>query len=141
MSSDNVMTLSLQPATTTTRPHTNRTTEILPCLHRDRSTYLDAPHQTIHKMNDGSFSEGAPTMAHQNSYKSNLRDLSFLLFEQFHLQDLLGKAPFANWGKDEVTAVVEQAYEWVQQYLGPLTRSGDDEGCRLVDGQVRVPAG
>ncbi len=80
-------------------------------------------------------------MAHQNSYKSNLRDLSFLLFEQFHLQDLLGKAPFANWGKDEVTAVVEQAYEWVQQYLGPLTRSGDDEGCKLVDGQVRVPAG
>ena len=80
-------------------------------------------------------------MAHQNSYKSNLRDISFLLFEQFHLQDLLGKAPFVNWGKDEVTAVVEQAYEWVQQYLGPYTRSGDDEGCTLVDGQVHVPTG
>ena len=27
-------------------------------------------------------------MAQQNYYKSNLRDLSFLLFEQFHLEDL-----------------------------------------------------
>ena len=41
-------------------------------------------------------------MAHHNQYKANLRDLSFLLFEQFKLEELLGKAPYANWGKDEV---------------------------------------
>ena len=80
-------------------------------------------------------------MAHQNSYKANLRDVTFLLFEQFHLEQLLGKAPYANWGKEEVVAVIEQAYDWVQQYLGPYTRSGDDEGCKLVDGQVHVPSG
>ena len=45
-------------------------------------------------------------MAQQNFYKANLRDLSFLLFEQFQLQELLGKAPYANWGKDEVNAVL-----------------------------------
>ena len=46
-------------------------------------------------------------MAQQNYYKANLRDLSFLLFEQFHLEDLLNKAPFAeNWGRDEVLAVL-----------------------------------
>src|SRR5215468_10726972 len=82
-----------------------------------------------------------PTMPHPNQYKSNLRDLSFLLFEQFKLQELLGKAPYANWGKDEVHAVLEEAYAWVQKYLGPYNRSGDEEGCRLVDGQVHVPAG
>jgi alkylation response protein AidB-like acyl-CoA dehydrogenase len=67
--------------------------------------------------------------------------VTFLLFEQFGLEQLLGKAPYANWGKDEVTAVIEQAYDWVRQYLGPYTSSGDAEGCKLVDGQVHVPHG
>ena len=80
-------------------------------------------------------------MPHPNQHKSNLRDLTFLLFEQFKLGDLLGKAPYANWGKDEVLAVLEEAYGWVQKHLGPYNRSGDDEGCQLVDGQVHVPAG
>ncbi len=80
-------------------------------------------------------------MPQLNQYKSNLRDLSFLLFEQFQLEELLGKAPFANWGKDEVIAVLEESYAWVQKHLGPYNRSGDAEGCRLDHGQVRVPAG
>jgi alkylation response protein AidB-like acyl-CoA dehydrogenase len=80
-------------------------------------------------------------MPHPNQYKSNLRDLSFLLFEQFGLEELLGKEPYANWGKDEVVAVLEEAYGWVQKYLGPYNRSGDDEGCRLDSGQVHVPVG
>ncbi|HEX4419866.1 MAG TPA: acyl-CoA dehydrogenase [Kofleriaceae bacterium] len=80
-------------------------------------------------------------MPHPNQYKSNLRDLSFLLFEQFKIDDLLGKAPYANWGKEEVISVIEESYSWAQKYLGPYNRSGDEEGCRLDNGQVRVPAG
>ncbi|HEU0029642.1 MAG TPA: acyl-CoA dehydrogenase [Kofleriaceae bacterium] len=80
-------------------------------------------------------------MSNQNYYKANLRDLSFLFFEQFKLDELLGKEPYANWGKDEVLAVVEEAYGWVQKYLGPYNGSGDEEGCRLVNGQVHVPSG
>ena len=80
-------------------------------------------------------------MAQQNYYKANLRDLSFLVFEQFHLDDLLGKAPFSNWGKDEVRAVFEEAYGWVQKHLGPINSVGDEVGCTLVDGQVHVPPG
>ncbi|MFT3696292.1 MAG: acyl-CoA dehydrogenase [Kofleriaceae bacterium] len=80
-------------------------------------------------------------MAQQNYYKSNLRDLSFLLFEQFHLEELLGKAPYANWGKDEVLSVLEEAYGWVQKYLGPLNSLGDEVGCKLENGQVKVPPG
>ena len=80
-------------------------------------------------------------MANQNYYKANLRDLSFLLFEQFKLDDLLGKAPYANWGKDEVIAVLEEAYGWAQKHMGPYNASGDQEGCRLEDGQVKVPKG
>src|SRR3954471_6848028 len=80
-------------------------------------------------------------MSNQNYYKANLRDLSFLLFEQFKLDELLGKAPYANWGKDEVVAVLEEAYGWAQKDMGPINSSGDAEGCRLENGQVKVPAG
>ncbi len=80
-------------------------------------------------------------MSSQNYYKANLRDLTFLLFEQFKLDDLLAKEPYANWGKDEVIAVLEEAYGWAQKHLGPINSSGDAEGCRLENGQVRVPAG
>ena len=79
-------------------------------------------------------------MSQQNYYKANLRDLSFLLFEQFHIEQL-GKAPYANWDGDQVKTVLEEAYGWVQKYLGPLNASGDAQGCKLVGGQVRTPAG
>ena len=80
-------------------------------------------------------------MANQNYYKANLRDLSFLLFEQFKLDELLGKAPYANWGKDEVVAVIEEAYGWAQKYLGPINGIGDEQGCTLENGQVTTPPG
>jgi alkylation response protein AidB-like acyl-CoA dehydrogenase len=80
-------------------------------------------------------------MTQRNQYKSNLRDLSFLLFEQFKLDELLGKPPYANWGKEEVSVVLDEAYGWAQKYLGPFNRSGDEEGCRLENGQVHVPEG
>jgi alkylation response protein AidB-like acyl-CoA dehydrogenase len=77
--------------------------------------------------------------SNQNYYKANLRDLTFLLFEQFKLDELLGKPPYASWGKEEVVAVLEEAYGWVQKHMGPYNATGDDEGCRLEGGQVRVP--
>jgi alkylation response protein AidB-like acyl-CoA dehydrogenase len=80
-------------------------------------------------------------MAQQNYYKANLRDLTFLLFEQFHIEELVGKPPFGNWGKDEIIAVLEQAYEWTQQHLGPINAQGDELGCKLENGQVKTPPG
>jgi alkylation response protein AidB-like acyl-CoA dehydrogenase len=76
-----------------------------------------------------------------NRYKANLRDLSFLLFEQFGLQELLGKAPYQDWGREEVESVLDEVYSWVQKYLGPYNAIGDQEGCRLENGSVKVPTG
>ncbi|MCE9574592.1 MAG: acyl-CoA dehydrogenase [Deltaproteobacteria bacterium] len=76
-----------------------------------------------------------------NYYKADLRDFKFLLFEQFKLQELLGKGIYANWGEDEVNAVLGEVYAWVTKELGPLNGTGDKEGCRLEDGKVITPAG
>lgn len=74
----------------------------------------------------------------QNWYKADLRELRFLLFEQFRLDELLGAAPFADWGSDEVKMVLEECYRYATEVVGPLNRLGDAHGCRLEDGQVKT---
>ena len=75
-----------------------------------------------------------------NRYKADLRELQFLLFEQFKLQDLLGKAPFENWGEAEVRSSLTECYRWVREVIGPLNATGDG-GCKVVDGRVITPEG
>ena len=37
-----------------------------------------------------------------NRYKADLREMFFLLFEQFRVNEVLGKAPYEAWGEEEV---------------------------------------
>jgi alkylation response protein AidB-like acyl-CoA dehydrogenase len=76
-----------------------------------------------------------------NRYKADLRDIRFVLFEQFKLQDLLGKAPYANWGKEEVSVVLDELYGWAKETLGALNSTGDAIGCVLENGKVKTPPG
>jgi len=80
-----------------------------------------------------------------NRYKADLRELSFLLFEQFQLDAILGKAPYESWGRDDIAGALVEAYRFVREVLGPLNAIGDAQGCKLVDGpqgkEVRTPEG
>ena len=76
-----------------------------------------------------------------NWYKADLRELSFVLLEQFKLGELVGKAPFDAWGEDEARAVLDAAYRFAREVLGPLNAAGDREGCRIEAGQVKTPKG
>jgi alkylation response protein AidB-like acyl-CoA dehydrogenase len=80
-------------------------------------------------------------MASPNRYRADLREIRFLLFEQFGLNELLGKPPFEAWGQDEVSMVLDETHRFVCDVLGPLNSSGDREGCRLENGQVKTPEG
>jgi alkylation response protein AidB-like acyl-CoA dehydrogenase len=76
-----------------------------------------------------------------NRYKADLRELNFLLFEQFRIGDLLGKAPFDAWGLDECKATLTECYRWVREVSGPLNATGDAQGCSLEAGKVKTPNG
>jgi hypothetical protein len=76
-----------------------------------------------------------------NRYKADLRELKFLLFEQFNLSELLGQAPFDAWGAEEVNMVIDGCYKFACEVLGPLNSSGDREGCRIENGRVITPTG
>jgi len=76
-----------------------------------------------------------------NRYKADLRELAFLLFEQFRIgEDLLGKAPYDAWGEDEVRSSLTEAYRFVKEIVGPLNSIGD-AGCKLEGGKVITPTG
>src|SRR5262244_192071 len=76
-----------------------------------------------------------------NWYKADLREMSFVLFEQFRFGELVGREPFTAWGVDEAKAVLEETYRFAKEVLGPLNSSGDRDGCRLESGRVITPAG
>ena len=62
-----------------------------------------------------------------NRYKADLRELNFVLFEQFGLGEYLGKGPFAEWGEDEVRMTLNEAYRFSTEVTGPLNGVGDAE--------------
>jgi alkylation response protein AidB-like acyl-CoA dehydrogenase len=76
-----------------------------------------------------------------NRYKADLREFTFLLFEQFKLGELLGKEPYEGWGEEEVRTSLAECYRFAREVLGPLNVVGDIEGCKLKDGQVITPTG
>jgi alkylation response protein AidB-like acyl-CoA dehydrogenase len=76
-----------------------------------------------------------------NHYRVDLRDIRFVLFEQFELGKLLGHGAFADWGEEEADAVLREAQRFATEVAGPLNGVGDREGCQLVDGHVRTPPG
>ena len=76
-----------------------------------------------------------------NRYKADLREFQFLLFEQFKLGELLGKAPYEAWGAEEVKSSLAECYRFAREVLGPLNVVGDMQGCKLENGQVITPTG
>jgi alkylation response protein AidB-like acyl-CoA dehydrogenase len=80
-------------------------------------------------------------MAAVNRYRADLRELQFLLFEQFGIDELLGAPPFEAWGPDEVRLVLDEVYRFACEISGPLNAVGDEQGCRLNEGQVAAPDG
>ncbi|WP_394847842.1 acyl-CoA dehydrogenase [Pendulispora brunnea] len=76
-----------------------------------------------------------------NRYKADLRELNFLLFEQFRLGEILGRGPYEAWGEDEVRTSLAECYRFVREVVGPLNATGDVNGCRLEGGRVFTPPG
>ncbi|MBL8939577.1 MAG: acyl-CoA dehydrogenase [Archangium sp.] len=76
-----------------------------------------------------------------NRYKADLRELQFVLFEQFGFKDIAGKGPYESWDEETAKSILKETYRFASEVLGPLNSSGDREGCKLVDGSVVTPKG
>jgi alkylation response protein AidB-like acyl-CoA dehydrogenase len=76
-----------------------------------------------------------------NRYKVDLREIEFVLFEQFKLDEVLGKGPYEAWDRELCETSLSECAKFSQNVLGPLSASGDREGCKLIDGKVLTPTG
>ncbi|MFL5318626.1 MAG: acyl-CoA dehydrogenase family protein, partial [Myxococcaceae bacterium] len=76
-----------------------------------------------------------------NRYKADLREMQFVMLEQFPFDSVAGQGPFAAWGQDEAKAVLNETYRFAREVLGPLNTSGDREGCKFENGKVTTPKG
>jgi alkylation response protein AidB-like acyl-CoA dehydrogenase len=76
-----------------------------------------------------------------NRYKADLRELQFVLFEQFNFSDIAGKGPYEGWDQETAKTILQETYRFAREVLGPLNGSADREGCKVVDGSVITPRG
>src|SRR5690606_1300707 len=65
----------------------------------------------------------------------------FVLLEQHGFEEVAGKGPYADWGPEMAKAVLTETDRFAREVLGPLNASGDREGCRLENGEVKTPKG
>lgn len=69
----------------------------------------------------------------------NARDQQFLLKEQFGIEKLFQNPRFSDFSKDVVDMMLKEAEKLAVNVILPTYQEGDREGCRLENGQVRVP--
>lgn len=75
-------------------------------------------------------------------YTPPLRDMQFILRELAGLDEITALPGCEEATPDLITAILEEAGKFASGVLSPINRSGDEQGCRLLeDGSVVPPAG
>lgn len=67
------------------------------------------------------------------------RDLEFVLFEQFKVDELCRYEPFQDLSRDLLEMVLKECRKMALEILMPINAVADREGCRKEGNQVRVP--
>ena len=75
------------------------------------------------------------------NYQAPQRDMEFLLFDLFQVQQEWADVPaFRDLDADLVRAVLSEAGKLTGEVLAPVNQAGDEQGCRWTDGVVQAPA-
>ena len=75
------------------------------------------------------------------AYKAPLDDIKFLLHDVHNVGQLSALPGFEDATPDVIDAVLTEGATLCEQVLFPINQSGDAEGVRLEDGEVRTPSG
>lgn len=75
------------------------------------------------------------------SYKAPIRDISFVLKELYGLEVLQKLKGGSEITDDLIDAILTEVGRFCENVLFPLNQTGDKEGCRYENGEVRTPKG
>ncbi len=73
-------------------------------------------------------------------YLVDLRDVQFVLHEYLDLEKLLRYPKFQEFNKEMFEMIVEEGAKLAREVVAPMGRLGDEQGVKLQDGKVEVPA-
>ena len=76
-----------------------------------------------------------------SAYAAPLKDMRFVLNELAGLAEVAKLPEFEEATPDTVDAILEEASKFASEVLDPINLSGDQEGSKLSDGEVRTPRG
>jgi 3-(methylsulfanyl)propanoyl-CoA dehydrogenase len=76
-----------------------------------------------------------------STYRAPLKDMRFVLNELAGLGEVSKLPGYEEATPDTVDAILEEAARFASEVLDPLNRSGDHEGSKWTDGEVRTPKG
>ena len=76
-----------------------------------------------------------------SAYVAPLKDMRFVLKELAGLAEVAKLPEFEEATPDTVDAILEEASKFASEVLDPINLSGDQEGSKLSDGEVRTPRG
>jgi len=75
-------------------------------------------------------------------YTAPLQHMRYLLSEVFRAPEQWAQMPaFASLDDSTVNAILEEGAKLCAEVIAPLSRNGDEEGARLVNGQAITPKG
>src|SRR6185503_780145 len=75
------------------------------------------------------------------SYQAPLKDMRFVLNELAGLAEVAKLPGYQDATPDTVNAILEEASKFASEVLDPINFSGDREGSKYADGEVRTPKG
>jgi hypothetical protein len=75
------------------------------------------------------------------SYKVNLRDVEFNLFEYLNIQRLQQCEKFSNFSEEDYRAILSEALKFSLKEISPLNKIADQKGCHFENGNVSTPPG
>ncbi|WP_100656181.1 acyl-CoA dehydrogenase family protein [Alteromonas flava] len=74
-------------------------------------------------------------------YKAPITDFQFLLRDWLQIDAHYQTIGASDYDAELVMEVLNQGAKFAEEVVAPLNREGDEEGCKLVDGNVSTPAG
>jgi len=75
------------------------------------------------------------------AYKVNYRDVEFNLFDYLKVQDLGNSEKYAGFGRDDFSAILQEALKFAQKEIDPLFKKSDQIGCKHEGDKVTAPPG
>src|SRR4051794_24328228 len=76
-----------------------------------------------------------------STYQAPLKDIKFVLNELAGLEEIAKLPGYEEASPDTVDAILEEASKFASGVLDPINYSGDQEGSKWSDGNVRTPKG